>query len=101
LIAVKNEVLERDRDIAPRLVGLFEDSKQYAYRYWSDHRRSYLAWFGAQQEEERALLGPDPWPYSVSRNRTVLDTLLDYAFEQALTQRRLTVEELFASNTLE
>lgn len=101
VVAVKNAVLDRNRDIAPLLVRLFDDSKQHAYRYWSDHRRSYLAWFGAQQEEERALLGPDPWPYSVPENRTVLETLIDYAFEQALTERRLTVEELFAPNTLE
>jgi len=100
LIVVKNEVLQRDPEVALRLVRLFEAAKQRAYRYWSDHRRSSLAWFGAEQEEERALLGSDPWPNSVSGNRTVLDTLLDYAFEQALTERRLTIDELFAPNTL-
>jgi 4,5-dihydroxyphthalate decarboxylase len=99
LIVVKDEVLQRDPEIAPRLVRLFEDAKQHAYRYWSDHRRSSLAWFGAEQEEERALLGSDPWPYSVAGNRIVLETLLDYAFEQALTERRLAIEELFAPNT--
>jgi 4,5-dihydroxyphthalate decarboxylase len=76
-------------------VRAFEDAKQQAYRYWSDHRRSSLAWFGAEQEEERALLGPDPWPYSVEKNRIVLETLLDYAFEQGLTERRLDIEEIF------
>ena len=95
LVAVKDEVLHRNRDIASHLVQAFEDAKQQAYRYWSDHRRSSLAWFGAEQEEERALLGPDPWPYSVERNRVALETLLDYAFEQGLTERRLDIEEMF------
>ena len=95
LVAVKDEVLHRNPGIASHLVQAFEDAKQQAYRYWSDHRRSSLAWFGAEQEEERALLGPDPWPYSVEKNRVALETLLDYAFEQGLTERRLNIEEMF------
>jgi 4,5-dihydroxyphthalate decarboxylase len=99
LVVVKDEVLERDRKVASQLVRAFEDAKQQAYKYWADHRRSSLAWFGAEQEEERALLGPDPWPYSVEQNRVVLDTLLDYAFEQRLTERRLAINEIFATGT--
>jgi len=97
LVVVKDEVLRRDGDLAARLVRAFEDAKQQAYKYWADHRRSSLAWFGAEQEEERALLGPDPWPYSVEKNRVVIDTLLDYAFEQRLTERRLDIKEIFAA----
>lgn len=99
LVVVKDEVLRRHRDVAPPLVQAFEDAKQQAYQYWSDHRRSSLAWFGAEQEEERALLGPDPWPYSIQSNQVVLETLLDYAFEQGLTGRRLSIEEIFAPST--
>ena len=101
LVAVKDEVLHRNRDIASHLVQAFEDAKQQAYRYWSDHRRSSLAWFGAEQEEERALLGPDPWPYSVEKNRIGLETVLDYAFEQGLTERRLDIEEMFTPGTIQ
>jgi 4,5-dihydroxyphthalate decarboxylase len=100
LVVVKDEVLRRHPDIASHLVQAFEDAKQQAYRYWSDHRRSSLAWFGAEQEEERALLGPDPWPYSVEKNRVALETLLDYAFEQGLTERRLDIEEMFTPGTI-
>jgi 4,5-dihydroxyphthalate decarboxylase len=101
LVVVKDEVLHRNPDIASDLVQAFEDAKQQAYRYWSDHRRSSLAWFGAEQEEERSLLGPDPWPYSVDKNRIALETLLDYAFEQGLTERRLDIEEMFTPGTIQ
>ncbi|HKY08026.1 MAG TPA: ABC transporter substrate-binding protein [Candidatus Binatia bacterium] len=100
LIVVRDGVLRRDPEIGARLVQIFEDSKQQAYKYWSDHRRSSLAWFGAEQEEERALLGADPWLYTIAGNRVALDTLLDYAFEQGLTERRLGIEDIFAANTL-
>jgi 4,5-dihydroxyphthalate decarboxylase len=99
LVVVKDEVLKRDGEVASQLVHAFEDAKQQSYKYWADHRRSSLAWFGAEQEEERALLGPDPWPYSVEKNRAVIETLLDYAFEQRLTERRLDINEIFAPGT--
>jgi 4,5-dihydroxyphthalate decarboxylase len=95
LVVVKNEALQRHPNVAVLLVRAFEDAKQQTYRYWSDHRRSSLAWFGAEQEEERALLGADPWPYSIAGNEVVLETLLDYAFEQRLTERRLGIREIF------
>jgi 4,5-dihydroxyphthalate decarboxylase len=85
--------------VASQLVRTFENAKQQAYKYWADHRRSSLAWFGAEQEEERALLGPDPWPYSLEKNRVVIETLLDYAFEQNLTERRLDINGIFAAGT--
>jgi 4,5-dihydroxyphthalate decarboxylase len=99
LVVVKDEVLQRNPPVGSQLVGAFEDAKQQAYKYWSDHRRSSLVWFGAEQEEERALLGADPWPYSVEKNQVVLETLLDYAFEQRLTDRRLDIKEIFAPST--
>lgn len=99
LVVVRNEVLQRHPQVAEHLVRIFEAAKQQAYRYWSDHRRSSLAWFGAEQEEERALFGLDPWPYSIENNRVALETLLDYAFEQALTERRLDIKEIFAHGT--
>jgi 4,5-dihydroxyphthalate decarboxylase len=101
VVVVKDEALRRDAELAVNLVRAFEAAKQHAYRYWADHRRSYLAWFGAEQEEERALLGADPWPYAIGKNQAALETLLDYAVEQGLTERRLEVKDIFAPATLE
>src|SRR4029450_2911427 len=101
VVVVKDEVLRRNPEVAARLGRVFEDAKQHAYRYWAHHRRSYLAAFGAEQEEERALLGPDPWHYSIEQNRVALETLLDYAVEQRLTERRLAIKEIFAPGTLD
>jgi 4,5-dihydroxyphthalate decarboxylase len=101
LVVLQDDALQRDPEAATNLVRAFEASKQHAYQYWSDHRRSYLAWFGAEQEEERALLGADPWPYSIARNQRVLETLLDYAVEQGLTHRRLEIREIFAATTID
>jgi 4,5-dihydroxyphthalate decarboxylase len=99
-VVVKDEVLQRDPWVAPSLLHVFEEAKRVGVRHTANLRRSHLAWYGAELEEERALFGPDPWPYSVSGNRTALETLLDYAHEQALTDRRLDVAELFVPSTI-
>src|SRR5262245_20372244 len=43
-----------------------------------------------------AILGPDPWPYSIEKNRVALETLLGYAVEQGLTDRRLDIGDFRA-----
>jgi 4,5-dihydroxyphthalate decarboxylase len=46
-------------------------------------------------------MGDDFWPYGVEANRATLEAVTRYSFEQGLTSRRLEIEELFASATLE
>jgi len=98
-VVVKDEILQREPWVAQSLLRLFADAKRVGFDYVADQRRSHLAWYGAELEEEQALLGPDPWPYSVSGNRVGLETLLDYARKQHLTDRRLALAELFAPTT--
>jgi 4,5-dihydroxyphthalate decarboxylase len=45
-------------------------------------------------------LGPDWWAYGVTQNKESIDSLLQYSHEQGLTDRRLTIEDLFAPSTL-
>jgi 4,5-dihydroxyphthalate decarboxylase len=49
-------------------------------------------------EEQRRLLGPDPWEYGLTeKNRHTLETLAGYSFEQGLTGRKWPTDELFVS----
>ena len=55
-----------------------------------------LAWYREAWEEQEEILGPDPWEYGLTeRNRKTIETLAGYSFEQGLTQRRLTADDLF------
>lgn len=49
----------------------------------------------------RDIVGDDPFPYGVKANRAMLDTITSYSYEQGLTPRKMTAEELFAEQTLE
>jgi 4,5-dihydroxyphthalate decarboxylase len=51
--------------------------------------------------KEREVLGPDPWAYGLKANRHILETLIQYTFEQGLLTKKLEVDSLFAKSTLE
>jgi 4,5-dihydroxyphthalate decarboxylase len=51
-------------------------------------------------EATRAVMGEDFWPYGIEKNRRTLEAATRWSFEQHLSPRKLTVEELFAPETL-
>jgi 4,5-dihydroxyphthalate decarboxylase len=46
------------------------------------------------------VMGEDFWPYGVEGNKTTLDAFTHYSYEQGFSVRKVSPEELFASNTL-
>ena len=60
-----------------------------------------LPWGGWEAERTRKIMGDDWWPYGIERNRVTVDALCQYSFEQGLSARRMTVEELFAPETFD
>jgi 4,5-dihydroxyphthalate decarboxylase len=59
-----------------------------------------LPWFAAEVARTRALMGDDFWTYGIAANRPELEAMCRYSVEQYLSERPLTVEELFAEATL-
>ncbi len=59
-----------------------------------------LPWLPAEVEETRELIGTDLWPDGVARNRSVIETVAQYAVEQGWIHERPLVEALFAASTL-
>jgi 4,5-dihydroxyphthalate decarboxylase len=45
------------------------------------------------------IVGPDPLPYGIEENRATIEALERTAFEQGLTPRRMSIEELFVDPT--
>ena len=87
LVVVKDEVLERDPDVAAALFDAFERAKDL-----------YVESGELEPLHARAaeLVGGDPLPYGVEPNRAVIEELLDHAVAQKILRRRPAVDELFA-----
>ena len=99
VVVVKNSILERHPWAAQSLVEAFTKAKELGIKHVSDTRRSFLAWYGAELEEERELFGEDAWPYNIKDNRVVLETMTRYAALVGVTDRKLEIKELFAEST--
>ena len=100
VVVVKNSILERHPWVARSLVEAFTKAKEIGIKHVSDTRRSFLAWYGAQLEEERELFGDDAWPYNIKDNRHVLETIIRYAEMAGVTDRRLEIKDLFTESAV-
>ena len=100
VVVVKNAILERHPWAARSLVEAFTRAKEIGIKHVSDTRRSFLAWYGAELEEERELFGDDAWPYNIKDNRVVLETMSRYAALVGVADRKLEIKELFAESAL-
>lgn len=97
LVAIPNDVLDANPWAARALYDAFEAAKQVCYQdYARDPNWSHLAWGYQAFRDQQRLLGPDPWPSGVTRNRKNLERFIEYSYSQGLIERRLEVDELFA-----
>jgi 4,5-dihydroxyphthalate decarboxylase len=94
--AIKKEIVERHPWVPTNLFKAFEAAKSMAMKRMENPRIVPLAWYREAWEEQQAVLGSDPWEYGLgSRNRHNIETLARYSFEQGLSKRLLTADDLF------
>ncbi len=60
-----------------------------------------LAWAASYFEHERSVFGGSPYVYGIRANRASLDAVTRYSYDQGLTRRRLSLEELFVPELLD
>ena len=100
VIAFKNDVLADRPSLPNNVMAAFDQAKEICMEYYDDPNWSRFVWGRQLFEEERAVLGDDPWPHGVKKNRANLARFIGYSLDQGLLDRKLEVEELFADSTL-
>jgi len=98
-IVIKKEILDRDPWVATSLFEAFTRCRRVYDDFMEQPHRLSFAFARSYLEEERAFFGGEPFPQGLKKNLHDLETMLQFAEEQGLTAKRLTVEELFADNT--
>ena len=103
VVVIRREVYEAHRWVAQSLYKAFVQAQRRTYDDLQETAalKVMLPWLGAHLEDARQEMGDDFWPYGLERNRKTLETFLRYHFEQGLSKRLLTPDELFAPETLE
>ena len=102
-VAIRREVYEANRWIAQSLFKAFCEAQRRTYQDLQETAalKAMLPWLVAHVEDARREMGDDYWSYGFQRNRSVLETFLRYSFEQGLSKRLLTPEEIFVPETME
>lgn len=95
-VVTRRELLDEHPWVASSMASAFEQAKQLAYERIRNPRVLPLAFFQHAWEEQRELLGADPWQYGLSAaNRKNLETAIRYAHEQGLITSFPSVDEAF------
>jgi 4,5-dihydroxyphthalate decarboxylase len=97
VVVIKNEILSRHPWIAMNLFRAFDEAKANSLKSLSSIVNSSVAipWVHHAYDHAQAVLGVNFWPYGIEGNQRTLEAFLRYCNEQGVTQRAVSVEELF------
>ncbi len=95
VVAFKDDILKKYPEVAASLFAAFGRAKTLCRAFYADPNWSWLAWGRQAFEEEQKLLGDDPWPYGLEKNRVNLERFVGYSLDQGLMARKMAAEELF------
>ena len=99
---VPTEIVAKYPWVVESLTLAFEEAKQLAVKRVANPRNVPLAFWRTYWEEERAMLGDDPWEYGLSDlNRRNYDTLVGFVHDQVLDGPRPQLKDLFAKEAFE
>lgn len=98
-VVVKDALLRADPLLAPRLVHAFKEAKSAFLRQLGSGAE--LSGDAQALAQRRAVVGDDPLPYGLARNRPALEAIVRFARDQKILPRAFKPEEMFAAGTLE
>jgi len=98
-VVVKDSLLQADPTLAPRLFNAFKEAKAAFLQQLSSG--ATLSGEALALAQRRSLVGDDPLPNGLARNRKTIEAVIQFAQDQKILPRRVSPEEMFASNTLD
>jgi 4,5-dihydroxyphthalate decarboxylase len=103
LIGIRRSLVEKDPWLAVSVFKAFIKAKQICMHEFNQigHLACSLPWSVHEYERLKRVMGEDFWSYGFEANRHVLETLASYSFDQNLSARKVSPEEMFARSTHE
>lgn len=103
VVGIRNELVERNPWLPSSLLKAFTAAKDHALRELGEvgALKVSLPWLASDYLDAVNAIGRDFWSYGVPGNEATLNAFLRYHHGQGLSARPMTIEELFAPQTLE
>lgn len=99
-LVIRRDIHERHPWVAASLYQAFEKAKDNCLARLREEEPVPLSlpWSGSLRESVVDMMGEDFWPYGLQNNRTVIEALCQYTFEQGLAPVTVDPDELFVSS---
>jgi 4,5-dihydroxyphthalate decarboxylase len=96
---IRGDVYRKHPWVAFNLYSGFVKAKEHFNAKLVDSIPSAMFFGKEYLTKTQELFGNDPFPYGIKANRKLLETLVDFSFEQGLITKKPKIEELFAEST--
>jgi 4,5-dihydroxyphthalate decarboxylase len=103
VVGIRNELLAQNPWLAASVLKAFTEAKNLALQQLAEVAalKVSLPWLASEYEETVGVMGKDFWRYGIAGNEATLDAFLGYHHRQGLSERRLSIADLFAESTME
>ncbi len=101
IMAFRNEVVDAEPGLPRALIGMWEEAKQIAARYYEDPGYSEIAFARNALEAQEATFGADIWPSGLAANRDNITRFIEYSADQGLISEPYELERLFHASVLD
>ena len=99
-VIIPRDLLAKHPDLPKSIYKGFCDAKKYTEEKYKrglifNSMGTMFPWFSQLVEDDVAVLGEDWWPYGIQANRKSIDAVLRYHYEQGITDRLFTIDDIF------
>ena len=97
IVTLKQEFVDRHPNAPVALLKAFRRSRDEAFNRLEgpDPQVIVYSWMAAAVNEQRELMGENYWAYNIANNRTVLEAITQYGYEQGLSSERIDYKDFF------
>ena len=101
VIVAQRRALEQNAWLPNEIVKIFSESKRIAYERANFGSPAYLYFENSARASQEAMVGADPFPFGIEKNRKMLETLFSNSHQEGLTERLAKIEEVFFPGLLD
>jgi len=94
-VVIRRRVLDQHPWVAQKFFDIWTEAKRITLEDDADPTFSNFAWIRDLWNEEKALFGPDAWPYGIARNKAAIEALIRYGVDQGILKERVEPGSLF------
>ena len=92
---VKDEVLKKHPEVAQSLFDAFYQSKEIYLKQL--HAGESVSDKDEHYRSMSKIVGPDPLPYGIEKNRASMKALMTYCFQQGLLKKEYSIDDMFVN----